>query len=186
MTDVVIRDPSDGTGAAVRGKGVNAHLLVEAIDFDLIAHVSAIDRLAFVWVSTTYDYAAADTILLVQNTDTDRDLKIHKMTWHGDAASTITVHCTDGAELTPSGTAIVGVNMNRKSGKTASAIAKRTETANVQGNVIGSFKVEVDKWDEWDFDDVVILGTGDSIAADIVTDGAAAVVAFYGFFVDAV
>jgi hypothetical protein len=182
MGDVFIRDPASGIGAAVRGSGGNAHLLTEAIDIDFIAHNSREDELSFVWVSTTYDYDAADTILLVQNTDSDRDLYLHKATWHGDAASTITFHTTDGTALTPAGTAITGINLNRKSGKVALATAIRDETNNTQGNVIGSFKVEANKWDDWDFDDTIILGNGQSVAADIVTNGAAAVVAFYGFY----
>ena len=185
MSDVIIRNPITGDGVSTTGSGTDVHLLVEAIDIDFIAHASDEDELAFVWVSTTYNYCAADTILLVQNTSSTLDLFIHKATWHGDTASTITFHTTDGTTLTPAGTVITGINLNRKSGKSAAADARRDETANTQGNVIGSFKVEVNKWDDWDFDDTVILGNGDSLAADIVTDGGAAVVAFYGFYKEA-
>lgn len=177
-----IEDPQTGLKANVSGKKGDAHLLTEAIDIDFIAHNSQEDELTFAWISDFYNYCAADTILLVQNTDSDRALKIHKMTTWTDTSSRLTVHTTDSASLTPAGTTVTGVNLNRTSGKTALATAIRDETANVQGNIIGEFYAEANKTNDWDFDDAVILGNGQSIAADLVTAGTGAIVAFYGFY----
>jgi hypothetical protein len=182
MADSIIRDPVTGDAARVTSNGEQRSL---SIDFDLIAHISAVNELAFTWHNANYDYDAADTILLLQNTDAERDLKIHKMTMWTDTASRMTVHTTDGNALTPTGTAIVAVNSNRKSGKPASAIAKGDETANTQGNIIAELYAEADKSNDWDFDDAIILGNGQSIAVDLVTAGTGAIAGFWGFFEDA-
>ena len=153
-----------------------------AVDPSLIAGVSAVTKLTFSWSSVTYDTDAGDTILLVQNNDADRDLKIHTMFLWVDTATIATIHTTDGAALTPTGTSITATNWNRKSDNTASATAKGDETNNTQGGIIIPFYAEANKNNNIDFDDAPILGNGDSIAVDITTAGTAAIACFVGFY----
>jgi hypothetical protein len=182
MTEMILVDPITGFAVRVGGEPPHTYLNVEATDLALIGHISMQDELAFVWANATYDTDAADTVLLVKNTDADRDLYIHKYTIWTDTATRVTVHTTNGVAFTPTGTAVTGVNTNRKSGKTASATAIGDETANTQGNIVGEFYAEANKTNHYDFDDIIVLGNGNSIGADIVTAGTGAIVAFYGFY----
>ena len=86
---------------------------------------------AYSWATVTYDPAALDTILGVENNDQNRLLYIEKIFFSGDTASQIQVFTVNG--ITVAGTnAITAVNLNRNSGKVAIATAYDDETGNTE------------------------------------------------------
>lgn len=178
----IIQDPSTGLAARVIDTSHSA-LVVRATDIDYITHISEDDESAYSWTSATYDTDAGDTLLLVKNTNASALLHIHKVDIWTDTASRVTFHTTDGASFTPTGTAVTGVNLNRASGKVASATAKADETGNTQGNIVLASYAEANKTNDWDFDDAIVLGNGDLFAVDLVTAGTGATVTFTGFYV---
>lgn len=143
---------------------------------------AAEDGDSYSWANATYDYAAADTILLVRNDSSTYDLHIDKIYISGDTATAVTVHCPTAA-FTIAGTAVTGTNMNRKSGRVAPATAKANETGNTQGAIIfrGVIVANAAPY-VLELDGSIVLGTGHSIGVDYVSDGGAARVVIFGHF----
>ena len=136
---------------------------------------------AFSWSNATYDYDAADTILLVQNNDDNKLLFITDVWVYGDTASVITIHCPEG--VTPTGTAVTAVSLNRSNRATPNATAKGDETGNTQGNIVVNTAIHAAlEGKHIDLYGAVILGYNDSIGVDYVTNGTAAWVTIWGFF----
>lgn len=140
---------------------------------------------AYSWSNVSYDYAAGDTILLVRNESSTEKLHIDRMRIHGSTATEIVIHCPTVA-FTPTGTAVTGVNLNRISGKTASATAKANETQNTQGDVImrAAIAGSATNSERFDIGEAVILGNGQSIGVDFVSDGSACRVTILGHFAE--
>ena len=138
---------------------------------------------SYSWANVTYDYAAADTILLVQNTSTTQTMHIDFFYIQGSTATEIVIHCPTIA-FVPTGTAVTGTNMNRTSGKTASSIAKANETQNTQGAVIFRGAIAAAPSDPYviAMGGALILGYGQSVGVDFVTDGTAARITMIGHF----
>lgn len=138
---------------------------------------------SYSWSNVSYDYAAADTILLVRNDSITQMLHIDHIYLHGSTATEVVIHSPTAA-FTIAGTAVTGTNLNRTSGKTASATAKANETGNVQGAVL---------WRGWiagagldsrliDVGGAIILGNGQSVGVDYVTDGSTANITIIGHY----
>ena len=138
---------------------------------------------SYSWSNVSYDYAAADTILLVQNTSTTQTMHIDFMYIQGSTATEVVIHCPTIA-FVPTGTAVTGTNMNRTSGKTAVAIAKANETQNTQGAVIFRGAIAAAPSDPYviAMGGALTLGYGQSVGVDFVTDGSAARVTIIGHF----
>ncbi len=173
----------DGLGrgfvAQVASEG---HLVVDALTTTGMAHISDAHGLSFTWSSGTYDAAAGDTILLVKNTSTTRNLFIIAITLSADVETRVVVHLPT-TEVTPTGTAVTGVNLNSTSSNAALATAIRDETNNSQGGIVwaGEIQATSEPYSVPTFG-AIIIGQNDSIGVDYVADAAACDVTIYGFF----
>ena len=142
------------------------------------------DGQAYSWQNLTYNYSAADTILLVKNTHATKKLHLHSIVVSGDAATEVVVHRPTSEVTTPTGTAVVGVNLNGTSSNVAGATAKADETTNSIGDRIISFRIPADTPIIIPLDDIISLSQNQSIGVDFVTVGAAANVTIIGYFED--
>jgi len=173
----------DGGGTGNKAKiSVDNQLLTKAVVESAAEFISVDKGLAFSWASGTFNPIAADTILLVKNTSLTRNLHISVIYLSTDVDTRVVVHFPI-AEVTPTGTTIVGTNLNRTSANVAEATAIRDETDNTQGDVFWSGEIHaVNDPKEISTDGVIILGTGDSIGIDYVADVAACDVTIVGHF----
>jgi hypothetical protein len=137
---------------------------------------------SWAWSNVTYDPDAADTIILVQNTHATKDLYISQIQFSTSALTEVIVHLTDGATFTPTGTAIVGVNLNNNVGGIAFATAKGDETANTKGNIVFHSQVVAATPITFDMNNAVILGTNQSIGVDVVEATTYAYATIWGYY----
>jgi len=161
-------------GTAPGGKaGINeqkvtseGQALVRAVSTPDLEHSSEVDGAAYNWSSKDVNIDAGDTILLVKNTS---DTSLHINTIEvGTATNTtsVVVHLPT-SEVTPTGTAVTGTNINTGSSNVADALAKSDETNNTQGNVLriaflaSNSNIIIDT-------PGVILGKNKSIGIDVV------------------
>lgn len=143
------------------------------------------DGNAYSWSALTYNMAAKDTILGVENNSATLDLYIQEIHIQSDTASQFIVHTETG--ITMAGTnAVTGVNLNRNSGNVAPATAYDDETGNTaadgytkrlatglcaaDGNVILKL------------DGSVILPNDHMIGVDLTADAGACNVTIIGYF----
>ena len=115
----------DGNAVLVDDQSLRVNIRTE---FDQ----AVLDGRGFAWASQTYNPAAHDTILGVENNSQTHVLKIHKILISSDTASAIQVFIASGKTM--AGTAVTGVNLNRTSGRVAEgwATAKADETGNTE------------------------------------------------------
>ena len=158
------------------------HLVVDALNITEMSHTSDAHGLAFTWSSGTYDAAAGDTILLIKNTSSTRHLAIEVITLSSDTDTRVVIHLPT-TEVIPTGTTVVGVNLNTASNNTADATGIRDETNNAQGNIIWSGEIHAAS-DPYKVPTMgaILIGQNDSIAIDYVADVAACDVVIYGYF----
>ncbi len=158
------------------------HFVVDALTLSDMAHTSEEHGQSFTWSSGTYDPAAADTILLVKNTSTTLPLFIKGISLSADVDTRVIIHIPT-TEVTPTGTAITGTNLNSTSNNAASATAIRDETNNSQGNIVWSGEIQAagDPYFVETFG-AIIIGQNDSIGIDFVADVAVCDVVIYGYF----
>ncbi len=172
----------DGKGTGNRA-AVNSEnqLIIKAISESELEYESEINGLAYSWASDLVDVAAgADTVLLVKNLS-DKPLHILSvLIANGALASEYTIHLPT-TEVTPTGTAIVGTNLNTASSNVADALAKSLETNNTQGSVIGTVWLAVDRNIRIPMEGV-ILGKNKSIGVDVVADTAESAVTIIGHY----
>ena len=79
------------TGGNVWQIDARGHGQVDAITREAIEE-AATRGLAFSWSNVTYNYDAADTVILVQNTNTARPLRIEDIIMTCDTATEFHVH----------------------------------------------------------------------------------------------
>ena len=149
-----------------------------------MGYASRVDGLAFSWTNVTYDYAALDTILLVKNTSSTKKLIIDSISMASDTATLAVIHFPACSVVT--GTSVTGLNLNKSSGNVAEATAVSDETTNSQGDIYHNVYLEALKTKEHLTGDAIVLGQGDCIAIDFVTDGGAAYCSVEGYFTDEV
>ncbi len=142
---------------------------------------------AYSWANLTYDPGGADTILGVQNNSSARDLYIQEIHIAGDTASQMVVHSSSAVTMT--GTAFVGVNLNRNSGKVAPATAKTNETDNGQAAATYSgrlytVQIAADTTLIIPVNGAIVLPNDWTIGVDYTTASTAANVSIIGYFVD--
>ena len=110
---------------------------VFATSVEEFENVSARDRLAFSWTIVPADFAANETILLVQNDSDPLTLHITLAEFQTDNATVARLHFTDRAKLTiVGGTVVDGVCWNQTAPKEAPALSRSNETGNAIGNII--------------------------------------------------
>lgn len=165
-----IIDDGSGKGFSARVNS-DGHLVIDAITLEEITHVSDEHGLAFSWSSGTYaPSATGDTILLIKNTSTTRALFIKDVYLSTAAETRVIIHLPT-VEVTPTGTAITGTNLNTLSSNVAETTAIRDETDNSIGGIIWSGEIPIVGTPyKVPFDGAVILGQNKSIAVDYVAD----------------
>ena len=174
---MIIRDPNTQAGAAVDTK---FRLKTKTIT-SLEIHDASDDGNAYSWASGTYDYDAADTILLIKNTG-DAVLDIQGIWLSGDTDTVVQVHLVTD-DVTVAGTTITGTNLNTSSSNVAAASAARDETGNTQGNLIWTAEIYAASGPVYiNLLGAVVLAKNKSIGVDYVTNGAACDVTIWGFF----
>ena len=94
---------------------------------------AVIDGRAFAWAGLTEDATAHDTLLALENNSPTDVLKIHKLIVTTDNTSQIQVFTASGVTpATTDGAAVVGVNLNRASGRSANATCYTDDTGNTE------------------------------------------------------
>jgi len=137
---------------------------------------------AFVWAMEDYTQAATDTILLVRNDNSAKKLHITEVRIaQGNTKIEIEIHRVIAA-FTAAGTAVVGVNLNGTSGKTAEATAKADETGNTQGTVVQRIYVYEAKETVLDFKGAFSLGYNQAIGIDMKTGADWCLASITGYF----
>jgi hypothetical protein len=180
MSVISIRG-SDGNMADVRS---DARLVTKPkTDFEKAVAAG----LAFSWANATYDYAASDTILGLQNDSDVYDLCIEWISATGSTATEIIVHTSSA--VTMAGTAVTGVNLNRNYSSTPTALstAKADETGNGQAAASYSGRIVTGRianagWIEWRLAGALVLPADHNVGIDFVTDGTAANCVIHGYF----
>ncbi len=171
-----------GSGQSVGVSPTGNRFNVSSRTDERIYYISRDNGDAYAWASGTYSATGDDTILILTNTSTTQKLYITKMTLFSLVKTRFIVHCPT-ASFTDSGTNIVGTNLNRTSGNTASATATRDEINNVQGDIVWTGDIPIlGNPFEIRFHDALILGQGDSVGIDYVTTSSAVDITILGFF----
>ncbi len=143
---------------------------VFATSVEEFENVSARDRLSFSWTIVPADFAANETILLVQNNSDLLTLHITLAEFQTDNATRARLHLTDRAKLTiVGGTVVEGVCWNQTAPKEAPALSRSNETGNAIGNIIWDFPIAAATLIPVDLHGAVILAKGQSFALDFVT-----------------
>jgi hypothetical protein len=170
----------NGTEAFVTDSG---RLTVTSRTAPRIYYQSRVGNRAFSWTNSSYNYSAADTILLVKNTSATHSLVIHSISFSGDATSIWQVHIPT-TEVTPTGTSVSAVNLNGRFAGSPEATAIADETNNTQGSIIYSTYLLANTPHIYpDFlGNSVRLGANQSIGVDVVTVGTGAIVTIAGYF----
>jgi hypothetical protein len=173
----------DGVGSGRRAKvNVDNMLHVYSVTNPRFADAASRFSLAFSWSNISYDYDAGDTILLVKNEDPDRLLRIGPLYASSDAITEMIVHSP--ACTTPTGTAVTGTNLDRRSSNIAKATAIADETTNTQANVVMRCRLFADFTFGFDFAGALVLGEDQCIAIDFADAGTSASVTIIGYYQD--
>jgi len=144
-----------------------------------ISYESETNERAYTW-SHSYDYDANDTILWLKNTSSTEHLIIDRILIGSDTTTLFTVHFPE--DTTQAGTAITGTNLNRQSGKTASASAVGDETGNSQGTIMAKGIVLANTTVNLPVEGSIILGLNDEIGIDLVTAGTLCTCVIRGYY----
>lgn len=173
----------DGKGTGFKAEvNKEQQLVVKAITQSELEHESEQNGAGYNWSSGTIDIDAADTVLLVKNTsDTPLHIECIKIS-NGALASEYTIHLPT-TEVTPTGTAVTGTNLNTGSSKVADADAKSDETNNSQGNIIKTVYLAVDS-EHPEETPGLILAKNKSVAVDVVANTAESAVTIIGHYAD--
>ena len=148
---------------------------------------AVLDGRAFAWAGLTKDATAHDTVLGLENNSSTDVLKIHKMIITSDLAGQAQVFTTSGITMAGT-TAVVGVNLNRASGRAANATAYTDETGNTEqgssyaGKVLTRVVADTVPT-EIMFDGAIALATDHMVGVDLTSGSTAgATVAIIGWF----
>jgi len=136
---------------------------------------------AYIWTNETAALAGDDTAMSVRNDHSSKNLHIWKVKLHGIAESQVEIYATT-AVYTPTGTAVVGVNLNRTTNKVAEATAIYDDTAVAQGGIVERIRIKADTDYEVDFGGAFILGHDQAIGIDLETANSECHVSVWGYF----
>lgn len=178
MSGITIKDGLTANTARVDR---NNRLEVNAVMKREIEQISEDEGQAYSWASGTYNPDALDTILLLKNTSVIH-LHISAIWISSDTDTRVIVHLPV-AEVTPTGTAIVGTNLNTGSQNVAEATAIRDETNNTQGPIIFSGEIHAAANPfVTSPDGSLIIAKNSSIAVDFVSAVTACDVTIIGYY----
>lgn len=140
---------------------------------------------AWSWTSVAADIDTGDTMLMVRNDSTVRDLIIEEITVNnGNVAATYDIHIVTAA-YTAAGTAVTAVNLNTNyTGNAATATAFGDESGNTQGSVLQEFTAGV-AVATYIIPMNVRLKGATALGIDQITESTAGSVQMRGYFVDA-
>jgi len=183
----------DGSGESyLAGVNVRNQLLTRSVAITPIAEASLRGD-AFSWTAVSADVDATDVALVLTNKSDTRWLVISSAYVRVDVETQVKFHLPAAFTPTP-GTVVVGVNLNTNFANTALAEAYCDDdgVAFVAANTILTLylpnavnaQVTTSIGQHVDFQDAVILGYNESIAADIVTEPGALECTFVGYFID--
>ena len=179
----------DGKGSGQQASVSENRLNVSARTGSRIYYCSRNDGNAYAWTAVSADINTGDTGLYLVNNSTTKKLFIEKIYVWGDVACQFKIHCP-GYATPAGGSDVVGVNINRTSGKEADATCKADETANTfaaanvittvrntymsRGNGDDNADIPAAGQGQWiEYAGALILGYHDSVAVDIVGETAA-------------
>lgn len=159
-------DPS-GSGINEQKINDNGEALAAAVVESLFERSSE-DGKSYNWSSGIIDIDTTDTVLLLKNTS-DIPLHVESITiWNGSVASEYQIHLPT-TEVTPTGTAVSGTNLNTGKADVADASAKSDETDNSQGIILFTPMLAVDA--NLTINTVgLILAKNKSVAIDVVAE----------------
>lgn len=163
---------SDGAIITSGLSGKSRRLDVSSRGDTRLFYVSRDDGQAYSWTGV-YASGANETVLLVKNTSTTRDLIITEIEFVSDAATRVRIHLPT-VEVTPGGGAtIVGRNLNTGSTNAAEATGKQNESDNALGNIILDTLIGVSEPHGETWEDGLRITQNKSIAVDFVTAASA-------------
>ena len=178
-----------GTGNGYKAK-VDRHnrLWTKATAESALHHASIYHGFAYSWTAVSADIATGATALLVCNDDPEKQLIIDSAYVWTDVAAQFKFHFPDFAAF--DGTAVVGVNLNRTSNLIALATAKVNDAQNTFAatNVFLTVHTNELATDQFganvDFRNAIVLGYHDTVAVDIIGEGAAFETTIWGYYQD--
>ncbi len=97
-----------------------------------VSYESETNKRAYTWTSS-YNYDAGDTIILLKNTSSTLNLIIDAVLLSCNTTTQFITHFPKSTTL--AGTVITGVNMNNSANGTADASCYGDETGNTQGDI---------------------------------------------------
>jgi hypothetical protein len=179
----------DGTGS---GNEVQVNSLNEMIVDTETPWQKAVRRGdAHYWLSADADLVAGETMLLVRNDNTSRNLVIQAITIiNGNvAACTYAIHLVTSA-FTAAGTTVASINMLAGAGVATDVTALADETGNTQGTILHNYLTVAATTtyhlteNDLGFLAGLTLTSGSALGVDQVTESTSGQVAIYGYFID--
>lgn len=147
---------------------------------------------AYAWNAVSANIDTTDCMILVANTSPTRLLVISYCFFEGDIVGAMDFKLADVTGLTLAGTAIVGVNLNTSSNKSAPASAWGDETASPATTIFYThgqtlpYAGVVGIMNHIDFHDAIIVGYNSAFGIDTILEPAAGYEAtVVGYFIDA-
>jgi len=170
----------DGTGKGYKAAvDSHNHLETHAIAELAIADASEKHGDAYAWTASA-NIGATDSILWLRNDSTTQNLIIDTISVSSDAAGSWFVYCPEN--VTPDGTTVAGVNLNRSSSKVALATCKRDNTTAVLANYIFYGHNAAAETVVVQLRGALVLGYSDCVAIDITTEPALAQATILGYY----
>ena len=171
-----------GTGNGFKAK-VDDHnkLMTRAVVSTELGYHSEEDGAAFSWTASA-DINATDSILWLRNDDPNRNLIVENVSVSSDAASSWFVYCP--VNVTPDGTVVTGVNLNRTSGNVALATCHRDNTSAVLANYIYYGHSMAAETKTFSMHGALVLGYLDCVAVDVTTEPTLAQATIFGYYHD--
>lgn len=156
-------------------------LNVEASGMDMLTRIALTTGKAYSWTAVTADIDVADTLLAVRN-DSESDLLVIPFILlnGGNVASLITVHKVTVAYTAAGGAVVLGVPLGPNAPKDPTT-TRSDETGNSQGAIIAQPTLVITA--SLILPLGIVLGGGEAIAADQVTESTAGGCTFYGYFI---
>ena len=173
----------DGKGSGFKAQVTDHNMLkVYAMVETEISHMSEVHGDAYIWTATA-DWGADKNAIWLRNDNADQNLIIQSIFIGAAAAAQIEVWVGNGS--TSAGTAVVGTNLNRQSGKVAQATCKHTNTnLNAGGSttLLGTMYAPATNRLPIDFMGALVLGYYDEVSVNIITDVGSTSVNIMGYF----
>ncbi len=141
---------------------------------------------AYCWACVTQDFDAADTMIGLQNDETTRSLYIEKILVGSATTTQAIVFGASGVTVAGDNT-IAGVNLNRNYSRLPNTSCADDETGNAEAATswtkkIAGLRILAGQTAELDFGGKLVLGPGQFVGVDAVSDITAGNVTIWGWF----